>query len=61
MKVSQIGLISKKLTKLNEQFPVQDMLVQTGQMEQFTSGVYAYGHIPFLVEKRINEIIKWGV
>lgn len=57
MKVSQIGLISKKLTKLNEQFPVQDMLVQTGQMEQFTSGVYAYGHIPFLVEKRINEII----
>jgi len=57
MKVSQIGLISKKLTKLNEQFPVQDMLIQTGQMEQFTSGVYGYGHIPFLVEKRINEII----
>ena len=57
MKVSQIGLISKKLTKLNEQFPVQDMLMQTGQLEQFTSGVYAYGHIPFLLEKRINEII----
>ena len=47
MKVSQIGLISRKLTNLDEQFPVQDMLLQTGQLEQFTSGVYAYGHIPF--------------
>ncbi|MBE5741332.1 MAG: hypothetical protein E7351_02270 [Clostridiales bacterium] len=58
MKVSQIGLISRKLAKLDEQFPVQDMLLQTGQLEQFTSGVYAYGHIPFLVEKKINEIIS---
>ena len=58
MKVSQIGLISRKLTKLDEQFPVQDMLLQTGQLEQFTSGVYAYGHIPFLVEKKIMEIIS---
>lgn len=58
MKVSQIGLISRKLTKLDEQFPVQDMLLQTGQIEQFTSGVYAFGHIPYLVEKKINEIIS---
>ena len=58
MKVSKIGLISRKLTNLDEQFPVQDMLLQTGQIEQFTSGVYAFGHIPFLVEKKINEIIS---
>lgn len=58
MKVSQIGLISRKLTNLDEQFPVQDMLLQTGQLEQFTSGVYAYGHIPFLVQKKINQIIS---
>lgn len=58
MKVSHIGLISRKLTKLDEQFPVQDMLLQTGQLEQFTSGIYAYGHIPFLVEKKITEIIS---
>ena len=57
MKVSQIGLISKKITKLDEQFPVQDMLIQTGQLDQFGSGVYAYGHIPYLVEKNINQII----
>lgn len=58
MKVSKIGLISKKLVKLDEQFPVQDMLLQTGQLEQFTSGVYAFGHIPFLVKKNIDTIIS---
>ncbi len=58
MKVSQIGLISKKITNLDKQFPVQDMLIQTGQIEQFSSGIYAYGHIPYLVEKNIESIIS---
>lgn len=57
MKVSQIGLISKKISNLDEQFPVQDMLVQTGQIDQFSSGIYAYGHIPYLVKKNIDDII----
>ncbi len=57
MKVSQIGLISKKISNLDEQFPVQDMLLQTGQIDQFSSGVYAYGHIPYLVKKNIDNII----
>lgn len=57
MKVSQIGLIFKKIKKLDEQFPVQDMLMQTGQIEQFSSGVYAYGHIPYLVKKNIDSVI----
>lgn len=57
MKVSQIGLISKKLTNIDNQFPVQDILLQTGQIEQFTSGIYAYGHIPYLVKKNIDSII----
>ena len=57
MKVSQIGLISKKISNLDEQFPVQDMLIQTGQIEQFCSGVYAFGHIPYLVKKNIDKII----
>lgn len=57
MKVSNIGLIETKIKKLDEQFPVQDMLLQTGQIDQFASGIYAYGHIPFLVKKNINDII----
>ena len=58
MKVSQIGLISKKLTELDEQFPVQDMLVQTGQIDQFSSGIYAYGHVPYLLKKNIDKVIS---
>lgn len=58
MKVSNIGLISKKLTDLDEQFPVQDMLLQTGQLEQFSAGIYAFGHIPFLVKKKLDKIIS---
>lgn len=58
MKVSQIGLISKKITDLDDQFPVQDMLVKTGQIEQFSSGVYAYGHIPYLLKKNIDGVIS---
>lgn len=57
MKVSQIGLISRKLTKLDENFPVQDVLMKTGQIEQFGSGVYAYGHVPYLLKKNINNVI----
>jgi len=57
MKVSQIGLISKKISDLDEQFPVQDMLLKTGQIDQFGSGIYAYGHIPYLVKKKIDQII----
>ena len=57
MRVSQIGLISKKITELDSQFPVQDMLVQTGQLDQFSSGIYAYGHIPYLVKNNIDRVI----
>ena len=58
MKVSNIGIISKKIEKVNEQFPVQDMLLQTGQLIQYGSGVYGYGHIPFLVKRKIGQVIS---
>lgn len=57
MKVSQIGLNSKVIKELDEQFPVQDMLIQTGQLDQFASGIYAYGHIPYLLKKNIDKVI----
>lgn len=58
MKVSKIGLITRKNMELDKQYPIQDMLIKTGQIEQFSSGVYAYGHIPLLVNKKINDIIR---
>jgi len=58
MKVSQIGLISTRIKELDPLFPVQDMLLKTGQIDQFSSGIYAYGHIPFLVKKNVEKIIS---
>ena len=58
MYISNIGLISKKLENLNSQFPAQDMLVQTGQLFQFGSGLYSYGHIPFLLKQKIHNVIE---
>ena len=58
MKVSSIGLISKTITNIDEMLPVQDILLQTGQIMQFGSGIYAYGHIPYLVKKNIEIVIS---
>ncbi len=58
MKVSKIGLISKKIKDLDDKFPVQDMLVQTGQIDQFGSGIYAYGHVPYLLKENIIKVIS---
>lgn len=58
MKVSNIGFISQKLGDLDSQFPVQDMLLRTGQLEQYSGGIFGLGHIPYLVEQNIKAIIS---
>ena len=57
MRVSQIGLVTTRLEKLHEQFPVQDMMSQTGQLMQYGSGIYGYGHVPYLLKKKIQKVI----
>lgn len=57
MRVSKIGLINQKISNLDSQYPAQDMLIQTGQITRYSSGIYAYGHIPYLVKKNIDQII----
>ncbi|HOP65983.1 MAG TPA: His/Gly/Thr/Pro-type tRNA ligase C-terminal domain-containing protein, partial [Bacilli bacterium] len=54
----QLGLKNNKLINIDEQFPAQDILCKTGQLEQFSSGIYAYGHIPFLVKENIKNVIR---
>lgn len=58
MKVSQLGLTNVKLKEIDDQFPVQDVLLKTGQLEQYSSGLYAYGHIPYLVRLKIDNVIR---
>lgn len=58
MKVSKMGLKSVKLTELDKMYPGQDILLQTGQIKQYSSGLYAYDNIVLRVEDRVEEIIK---
>ena len=58
MKVSKMGLKSVKLTELDKMYPGQDILLQTGQIKQYGSGLYAYDNIVLRVQDRIEEIIK---
>lgn len=57
MKLSNMGLGTTRLQNIDEQFPVQDILVQSGQLVQYASGIYGYNNIPLLVQENIKKII----
>lgn len=57
MKLSQIGMGTTRLQNIDEQFPVQSILVQSGQLVQYGSGIYGYQNVPFLVQENIKKII----
>lgn len=58
MRISKMGLKNVKLANLDEMYPAQDILMQTGQIKQFGSGIYGYDNIPLKVQDNIEEIIK---
>lgn len=57
MKLSQTGMGTIKLNNLDEMYPVQDILLQTGQLVQYGTGIYAYNNIPLLVKRNVEKII----
>ena len=58
MKLSLLGLETKKINKLDEMYPAQDMLLQTGQLVQYGTGIFGYNNIPMLVKRKIERIIE---
>ena len=58
MRISKMGMKSVKLSNLDEMYPAQDILIQTSQVKQYGSGVYAYDNIPLKVQDNVEEIIK---
>ena len=58
MRVSKMGMKNVILSNLDEMYPVQDILLQTNQVKQYGSGVYAYDNVPLKVQDNIEEIIK---
>ena len=58
MKLSQTGMGTVKLNNIDEMYPGQSILLQTGQLVQYGAGIFAYGTIPLLVRRNIERIIQ---
>ena len=57
MRLSQTGMGTTKLNNIDEMYPGQSILLQTGQLVQYGAGIFAYGNIPLLVRRKIENII----
>lgn len=57
MKLSQTGMGSTKLNNIDEMYPGQSILLQTGQLVQYGAGLFGYNTVPLLVRRNIEKII----
>ena len=57
MKLSNTGMGTIKLNNLDEMYPGQSILLQTGQIVQYGAGLFGYGTVPLLLRRKIEKII----
>lgn len=58
MRLSKSGIGTMRINNLDKMYPAQDMLMQSGQLVQYGAGIMAYGNIPFLVRRNVENIIE---
>ena len=58
MKLSQTGMGTTKLNNIDEMYPGQSILLQTGQLVQYGAGLFGYGNVPLLVKRNLEKIIQ---
>lgn len=58
MKLSQTGMGTTKLNNIDEMYPGQSILLQTGQLVQYGAGIFAYNNVPLLVRRKVEQIIQ---
>ncbi len=59
MRLSNTGMGSTKLNNIDEMYPGQSILLQTGQLVQYGAGLFAYNTVPLLVRRNVEkEIIE---
>ena len=58
MKLSQSGIGTMRVNNLDEMYPAQDMLLQSGQLVQYGTGIYGYNNIVMLVKRNLERIIQ---
>jgi len=57
MRLSQTGMGTTKLNNIDDMYPGQSILLQTGQLVQYGAGLFAYGNVPLLVRRNVEKII----
>ncbi len=57
MKLSKTGMGTVKLNNIDEMYPGQSILMQSGQLVQYGAGIFAYNNIPLLVRRKVEQII----
>ena len=57
MKLSQTGMGTTKLSNIDEMYPGQSILLQTGQLVQYGAGLFGYNTVPLLVRRNVEKII----
>ena len=57
MRLSKTGYGGVKLNNIDEMYPGQSILMQTGQIVQYGAGLFGYNTIPLLVKRNIEKII----
>lgn len=58
MKLSESGMGVTRLQNIDETFPAQDILLQSGQIIQFGAGIYSYNNVPLKLRCNLEKIIK---
>ena len=58
MRLSQAGIGKTRLQNVDKMFPAQDILLQSGQIVQFGTGIYGYNNVPLKVKQKIETIIR---
>lgn len=58
MRLSNLGIGTMRVNKLDEMYPAQDMLMQSGQLVQYGTGIMGYGTVPLLVKRNVEDVIR---
>ena len=58
MKLSQTGLGTIRVNNLDKAYPAQDTLLQTNQLVQYGTGIYAYKNVPLRLRQNVESVIR---
>lgn len=58
MRLSQSGIGKTRLQNVDKMYPAQDILLQSGQIVQYSTGIYGYNNVPLKIKQKIENIIK---